>query len=61
MNRIVKVTEPSYGECELDVERVIALVPNKRKLLFEWTIWNLNQEDFDKVSKVWHKLKSKEL
>lgn len=48
-------------ECELDVERVIALVPKENKLLFEYTFWILNDEDFKKVSEVWHKLKDKEL
>ena len=61
MNRIVKVDEFHYGECELDVERVIALVPKKRMLLFERAYWELKQEDYDRVSEVWHKLKSKEL
>ena len=57
MNRIVTVTEAHYGVCELDVEKVIALVPESRKLLFEDVYWKLSQEDFDKVSEVWHKLK----
>lgn len=54
--RIVRVSESHYGECELDVRRVLALVPKKRMLLFENTYWILNQEDFDKVSDVWHSL-----
>lgn len=57
MKRVVKVSEAHYGECELDVERVIALVPDKRLLLFEGTYWELNQRDYDMVSEVWHKLK----
>jgi len=61
MDRIVTITHPQYGECELDVEKVIALVPNKNKLLFEYIFWTLNDEDFKKVSEVWHKLKDKEL
>lgn len=62
MNRIVKVAKHnSYMECELDVEKVIALVPNENKLLFEYTFWTLNDEDFKKVSEIWHKLKDKEL
>ena len=61
MNRIIKVDEFHYGECELDVERVIALVPKKRMLLFERAYWELKQEDYDRVSEVWHKLKSKQL
>ena len=62
MNRIVRVAKHCpYMECELDVERVIALVPKENKLLFEYTFWTLNDEDFKKVSEVWHKLKDKEL
>jgi len=60
MNRIVTVTFDPYGECEVDVERVIALVPNKNKLLFEYAVWTLNDEDFKKVSEVWHKLKNED-
>ena len=61
MDRIVTITHPQYGECELDVEKVIALIPNKNKLLFEYIFWTLNDDDFKKVSEVWHKLKDKEL
>lgn len=61
MSRIVKVAESRYGECELDVERVIALVPAKNMLLFEYAIWRLNDEDFRKVADVWRKLKDKEI
>jgi len=61
MSRVVKVTESHYGECELDVERVIALVPAKNMLLFEYAIWKLNDEDFRKVADVWRKLKDKEV
>ena len=61
MNRIITVSELHYGECELDVDRVVALVPRKRMLLFEDTYWLLNQEDFDKVREIWHKLKDRDL
>ena len=62
MNRIVSVTKHyPLMVCELDVERVIALVPNENKLLFEDTFWTLDDEDFKKVYEVWHKLKDKEL
>ena len=61
MSRIITVTEDHYGICELDVDRVIALVPRKLRLLFEDTYWNLNKEDFDRVSEVWHKLKDREI
>ena len=58
MNSIVTVKELHYGVCELDVNRVIALMPKARILIFESAFWTLNeQEDFDKVSELWHKLK----
>ena len=59
MNSIVTVTTPYYGECKLDVNRIIALEQEKKKLLFESTCWILNQEDFDKVYELWHALKGK--
>lgn len=59
MNSIVTVTTPCYGECELDVNRVIALVPEKKLLVFESIYWKVSQEDFDKVSELWHTLKGK--
>ena len=59
MIKTVLVTEPRYGACWLDVSRVIALVPEHRFLLFEGVRWELNQEDFNKVSTIWHKLKDK--
>ena len=57
MERIVTVKEPHYGVVELDVEKVIALVPDKNMLLFESVYWKLDKEDFDRVSDVWHGLK----
>ncbi len=57
MNKTVRVTEPHYGVCWLDVDRVIALVPEKNMLVFEQVYWTLSKEDFNKVSEVWHKLK----
>lgn len=53
MDRIVTITHPLYGECELDVDKVIAIVPMKRQLLFECAIWTLNVDDFYKVSEIW--------
>ena len=35
MKKVVLVTEPHYGICWLDVERVLALVPEKNMLVFE--------------------------
>ena len=58
MERIVTVKEQSYGIVELDVDKVIALVADKRMLLFEYAYWVLDKkEDFDKVSTIWHELK----
>ena len=57
MNRIVIVKEKHYGVAVLDVDRVIALVPDKRMLLFESAYWTLDQDDFDMVSEIWHELK----
>ena len=59
MERIVTVKEQSYGIVELDVDKVIALVADKRMLLFEYAYWVLDKEDFDKVSTIWHELKNK--
>jgi len=56
-NKAVLVNEPHYGICWLDVDRVIALVPEKRWLLFEGVRWELDEHDFKKVSDVWHQLK----
>ncbi len=53
MDRIVTITHPLYGECELDVDKVIAIVPMKKILLFEYAIWKLNDDDFYKVSEIW--------
>ena len=57
MKKTVLVTEPHYGVCWLDVERVIALVPKKNMIVFEHVTWILSEEDFNKVSEIWHKLK----
>lgn len=57
MERIITVKESHYGVVELDVDKVIALVPEKRMLLFESVYWILDQEDFDAVSDMWHELK----
>lgn len=57
MERIITIKESHYGVVELDVDKVIALVPDKRMLLFESVYWVLDQEDFDGVSMIWHELK----
>lgn len=59
MNRIVKVYIAIYGETELDVSKVIAVVPYKRMLLFENVRWYLNNDDFNNVYKLWTEINSK--
>ena len=57
MTKIVKVnvTSPKYGETELNVERVIAVIPSKKRILFEDVYWDLSEEDFKKVYEAWKK------
>ena len=50
---IVEVNHPEYGKTELNVERVIAICPLKRWILFENVSWPLSQADFDKVADAW--------
>ena len=61
MNRLitVEVQSPCYGICVLDVERVIAIIPEKRWILFESVYGKLDKENFDKVAEVWRRLKEK--
>ena len=61
MNRLitVEVQSPCYGICELDVERVIAIVPEKRWILFESVYWKLDKENFDRVAEAWRRLKER--
>jgi len=58
MTKIARVYVPQYGPTWFDVSRVIGLVPGKRMVLFETVYWVLNEEDFTKVSDIWHKLKA---
>lgn len=57
MNKIITVYS-QYGICELNVEKIIALVPKDYKILFEFTYWILEPDDFYKVSKLWHEINS---
>ena len=57
MANIVKLKHPHYGEVELNVDRVIAVVPEKHQLLFEDVYWPLAPEEFAKVYEVWNKQK----
>jgi hypothetical protein len=56
MAKIVSVNHTRYGKTELNVERVIAVVPEKNMLLFEDVYWVLSEEDFDKVYEEWKEL-----
>lgn len=55
MTKIVNVLvdKPMYGNTELDVERIVAVIPDQRRVLFENLIWELDQENFDKVYIAW--------
>ena len=53
MAKIVKVTHPTYGETELNVERAMAVVPKRKMLLYGNVWWSLNEVDFDKFYKAW--------
>lgn len=56
MKKILKVNDSFYGETEVNIERIVALVPNKKQILFEGVAWTLNEDDFNKVSDAWHEL-----
>lgn len=58
---IVEVNHPTYGKTELNVERVIAICPLKRWILFEDCYWPLEQADFDKVADAWREMFDEEL
>lgn len=49
----VEVNQPNYGKVELNVSKIIAVVPQRRMLIFECVVWYLSQEDFDRVYKAW--------
>lgn len=53
---IIEVNHPDYGKTELNVERVIAICPLRRWILFESVYWPLNQADFDKVAEAWREM-----
>jgi len=58
MVKIVKVhvSRPNYGYVELDITRILAVIPDSNALLFENVIWHLEEEEFDKVYKEWKRL-----
>ena len=47
------VEHPNYGDVELNVDRVIAVSPEKHILIFEEVLWHLDAENFAKVYEVW--------
>lgn len=55
MAKIVKLNHSVYGNIELNIDRVIAVVPEKCLLLFERYCWNLEPHEFAKVYEVWNK------
>lgn len=55
--KTILVNVSPYGPCWLDVNRVIALVPDKHWILFENVRWELDSNDFKKISDIWHQLK----
>ena len=60
MGKILKIKDSFYGETEVNIERIVALVPNKKQILFEGVAWTLNEDDFNKVSDAWHELLDKD-
>ena len=56
MRRIVKLNHPLYGKVELNIDKVIAVVPEKHQLLFEAVRWDLAPEEFAKVYEVWQRI-----
>lgn len=58
---IIEVKHPTYGKTELNVERIIAICPEKKLVLFEDVYWPLSEEDFNKVADAWRETFSEEL
>lgn len=56
MRKIVKLNHPLYGKIELNIDKVIAVVPEKHQLLFEAVRWDLKPEEFAKVYEVWQRI-----
>ena len=49
----IKVACPDYGVTEVNVERIIAVIPDKRRVLFEDVYWDLDKENFEILYKAW--------
>ena len=50
---VIDVEFPNYGRVELNIDKVIAVVPSKNMILFDSVYWKLNDWDFDRFCKVW--------
>ena len=57
MAKIVKINHPFYGDVEFNVNRVLAVVPERHELLFESAIWKLEKDEFEKVYDIWNQMK----
>lgn len=55
MAKIIKieVNSSKYGITELNVERVIAVIPDKCRVLFENVYWDLDEKNFNILYKAW--------
>lgn len=45
--------EHDGGRCYVNVERIIAINMQKRRIYFESTFWNLDENDFMAVCEAW--------
>lgn len=52
---IVEVNHRTYGKTELNIDRIIAICPEKKWILFEEVFWPLYEDDFNKVADEWRK------
>ena len=49
---IVWVTHDG-GRCYVNVERIIAVNPKKKRIYFESTFWDLDENDFMSICEAW--------
>jgi hypothetical protein len=59
MKHIITVNHKTFGEVELDIDRIIAIAPKNNGIIFENTVWKLDDDDFEKVRDAWNQLKQK--
>ena len=52
-SRIVTVNHKKYGITKLDVSHIIALIPEKFGVVFEMTVWILDEDDYNRVDEAW--------